>query len=94
MSSIPNSAMPHAMAHDEPETQAGGGGFTATLSEQAGKLADLARENPKTAIAAGVAVAAAAIGAAAIPALRSGSGGGKKTASKSSTSRRKSTAKA
>lgn len=93
MSSIPNSAMPHAMAHDEAEEQ-GGGGFTATLSEQAGKLADLARENPKTAIAAGVAVAAAAIGAAAIPALRSGSGGGKKTASKSSTSRRKSTAKA
>jgi hypothetical protein len=93
MSSIPNSAMPHAMAHDEPEAQAGGG-FTATLTEQAGKLADLARENPKTAIAAGVAVAAAAIGAAAIPALRSGSGGGKKTASKSTASRKKSTAKA
>jgi hypothetical protein len=92
MSSIPNSAMPHAMAHDEGQEQ-GGGGFAATLSEQAGKLADLARENPKTAIAAGVAVAAAAIGAAAIPALRSGSGG-KKTASKSSTSRKKTTAKA
>jgi hypothetical protein len=91
MSSIPNSAMPHALAQDEPQEE---GGLRTTISKGAGKIADLARDNPKTAIAAGVAVAAGAIAAAAIPALRGGnSGGGRKTASKSS-SRKKSTAKA
>jgi hypothetical protein len=79
MSSIPNSAMPHATA--EPQEEQGG---TATLTERAGKLAeqagDYARENPKTAIAAGVALAAGAIAAAAIPLVRgrSTSGGAKK----------------
>lgn len=78
MSHIPNSAMPHANA--EPQQDQGG---TATLSERAGKLAeqaaDYARENPKTAIAAGAALAAGAIAAAAIPLVRgrSGSGGTK-----------------
>ncbi|MEA3034092.1 MAG: hypothetical protein QOH86_2108 [Sphingomonadales bacterium] len=90
MSSIPNSAMPHAQVQDEPQEE---GGLRTTLSKGAGKIADLARDNPKTAIAAGVAVAAGAIAAAAIPALRGGSGGGGKTASKGS-SRKKSTAKA
>jgi len=93
MSSIPNSAMPHAQAQDEPQEE---GGLRTTISKGAGKIADLARDNPKTAIAAGVAVAAGAIAAAAIPALRGGSGssgGGRKTASKSS-SRKKATAKA
>jgi hypothetical protein len=91
MSSIPNSAMPHALAQDEPQEE---GGLRTTISKGAGKIADLARDNPKTAIAAGVAVAAGAIAAAAIPALRGGgSGGGGKTASKGS-SKRKSTAKA
>jgi hypothetical protein len=81
MSSIPNSAMPHATAAEPQEEQGGG----ATLTERAGKLAeqagDYARENPKTAIAAGVALAAGAIAAAAIPLVRgrSGSGGAKKS---------------
>jgi hypothetical protein len=91
MSHIPNNAMPHAQTHDEPQEE---GGLRTTISKGAGKIADLARDNPKTAIAAGVAVAAGAIAAAAIPALRGGgSGGGGKTASKGS-SKRKSTAKA
>jgi hypothetical protein len=92
MSSIPNSAMPHAQAQDEPQEE---GGLRTTISKGAGKIADLARDNPKTAIAAGVAVAAGAIAAAAIPALRGsgGSSGGGKTASKGS-SRKRSTAKA
>jgi hypothetical protein len=80
MSSIPNSAMPHATA--EPQEEQGG---NVTLTERAGKLAgqagDYARENPKTAIAAGVALAAGAIAAAAIPLVRgrSGSAGTKKS---------------
>lgn len=79
MSHIPNSAMPHA-GTTEPQQDQGG---TASLSERAGKLAeqaaDYARENPKTAIAAGAALAAGAIAAAAIPLVRgrSGSGGTK-----------------
>ncbi|HEX6377265.1 MAG TPA: hypothetical protein VFZ91_16260 [Allosphingosinicella sp.] len=91
MSHIPNSAMPHAGPAAEPQQEQGGG---ATLSERAGKLAeqavDYARENPRTAIAAGAALAAGAIAAAAIPLVRgrSGSsgtgGGGKKAASKKS----------
>jgi hypothetical protein len=87
MSSIPNSAMPHATeASLEPQTQSEEGSGT-TLKERAGKLAssaaDLARDNPKTAIAAGAALFAGAVAAAAIPAVRarksgsSGSGGSK-----------------
>ncbi|MEA3011277.1 MAG: hypothetical protein QOJ91_2969 [Sphingomonadales bacterium] len=82
MSNIPSSAMPHAKAADEPQQDQAGG---ATLTERAGKLAeqagDYARENPKTAIAAGAALAAGVIAAAAIPLVRgrSGSGGGKKS---------------
>jgi hypothetical protein len=85
MSHIPNSAMPHAGSSQGEEE-----GGTATLSERAGKLADLARDNPKTAMAAGAAVAAGVIAAAAIPLVRgrksSGgkSGGGKKSGSKKS----------
>jgi hypothetical protein len=57
MSSIPNSAMPHAVAHeDEPQS----GGFADGLRE-------LVRDNPKTAMAAGAAVLAGAVAAAAIP---------------------------
>lgn len=79
MSNIPNSAMPHA-GPSEPQQEQGG---AASLSERAGKIAgqaaDYARENPKTAIAAGAALAAGAIAAAAIPLVRgrSGSGGSK-----------------
>jgi hypothetical protein len=91
MSSIPNSAMPHATA--EPQQEQGG---TATLTERAGdlagKAADYARENPKTAIAAGAALAAGAIAAAAIPLVRgrSGSGGTKKSGGAKKSSARKS----
>jgi hypothetical protein len=94
MSNIPSSAMPHAKASEESQQEQSGG---ATLSERAGKLAeqagDYARENPKTAIAAGAALAAGVIAAAAIPLVRgrSGSGGGarksggaKKTSTKKS----------
>ena len=82
MSNIPSSAMPHAKASEESQQDQGGTG--PTISERAGKLAeqagDYARENPKTAIAAGAALAAGVIAAAAIPLVRgrSGSGGGAK----------------
>jgi len=90
MSHIPNSAMPHAGVTDEPQQEQGG----ATLSERAGKLAeqagDYARENPKTAIAAGAALAAGVIAAAAIPLVRgrSGSGGSKSGASRKASSKK------
>lgn len=95
MSNIPSSAMPHAKATEEPQQDQGG---SATLSERAGKLAeqagDYARENPKTAIAAGAALAAGVIAAAAIPLVRgrSSSGAAKKSggAKKSSTTAKKS----
>jgi len=84
MSHIPNNAMPHAGPAEAQEEQGG----TATLTERAGKIAEqaagYARENPKTAIAAGAALAAGAIAAAAIPLVRgrSGSGRGKGGAKK------------
>jgi hypothetical protein len=78
MSSIPSSAFPHAGPATETEDE---GGETLTMaqraadlaqraSQQAGKLVDLARDNPKTAIAAGAAVAAGVAAAAAIPMVR------------------------
>ena len=81
MSNIPSSAMPHAKASEDSQQEQGG----ATLSERAGKIreqaTDYARENPKTAIAAGAALAAGVIAAAAIPLVRgrSGTGSAKKT---------------
>lgn len=76
MSNIPNSAMPRANAPSEPEGKKGSGGNAgeksgggASIKKQAGKIADKARDNPKTAIAAG-AVVAGAIAAAAIPLVR------------------------
>jgi hypothetical protein len=91
MSNIPSSAMPHAKAGEESQQEQGGG---ATLSERAGKLAgqagDYARENPKTAIAAGAALAAGVIAAAAIPLVRGRSGS---TAAKKSGGAKKSTAR-
>ncbi|HYW14945.1 MAG TPA: hypothetical protein VE891_02170 [Allosphingosinicella sp.] len=85
MSNIPSSAMPHAKASEgsEKESQQEQGGGP-TIAERAGKLreqaGDYARENPKTAIAAGAALAAGVIAAAAIPLVRgrSGSGASKK----------------
>ena len=77
MSTIPNSAMPHAGSAETADE----GGETLTMARraadlaqsartQAGKLVDLARDNPKTAIAAGAALAAGAAAAAAIPLVR------------------------
>ena len=73
MSHIPSSAMPHAgPTENGSETQ---DSASPSLAERAGKMAEKARdnltekarENPKTAIAAGAAVVAGAIAAAAIP---------------------------
>ncbi|HEY0413508.1 MAG TPA: hypothetical protein VGD66_10230 [Allosphingosinicella sp.] len=74
MSHIPNAAMPHAKAADAPEPRQGG-----ALKKLASEVRDRAREHPKTAIAAGAAVVAGAIAAAAIPLVRSarGKSGGK-----------------
>ncbi|HEX9965819.1 MAG TPA: hypothetical protein VGB04_12650 [Allosphingosinicella sp.] len=93
MSNIPSSAMPHAKASEtsESEQEKSGG---ASISKRAGKLAgqasDYARENPKTAIAAGAALAAGVI-AAAIPLVRGRSGSG--AAKKSGTARKTTGAK-
>lgn len=76
MSSIPNSAMPHARAQEEPEE--------GSVANFAGGLRDLVRDNPKTAMAAGAAVLAGAVAAAAIPLVkgaRAKSGGGSKSGS-------------
>jgi hypothetical protein len=96
MSNIPSSAMPHAKASEGSETesqqeQAGG----PTITERAGKLreqaGDYARENPKTAIAAGAALAAGVIAAAVVPLVRGRSGSGSGGAKKSGGGARKST---
>lgn len=72
MSRIPESAMPHVRPSDTESAQESGG------SGRFGQVAELAREYPKTAIAAG-AVAAGVVAAAAIPAIRNRvSGGGSK----------------
>jgi hypothetical protein len=81
MSSIPNSAIPHAgpAAAEEGETQTlsrtealsqRASDLKARATEQAGRLAGLVRDNPKTAIAAGAAVAAGVAAAAAVPIVR------------------------
>lgn len=95
MSNIPSSAMPHAggPGTTSPETGQSGGqdqqqGVGAGISAQAGKLADYARENPKTAAAAGVAIVGA-IAAAAIPLVRGRSGGGETGTQKNETSKKK-----
>jgi len=68
MSHIPNSAMPHA------GTRLNGVTAEPTLmeraSQQAGRIAGLAREYPRATIAAGAAVAAGVAAAAAIPIAR------------------------
>lgn len=78
MSHIPSSAMPHAGLAPEAGTATAD---SPTLSERAGKIADIARDNPKTAIAAGAVVVAGAIAAAAIPLARAAK---KKSAAKTS----------
>ena len=93
MSHIPNSAMPHAAPSQNTQEQqsSGGGSFSLsdTISEGAGRVAELVRENPKAAAAAGAAIVAG-IAAAAIPLTRGrgksetgSSGRSKSTASKS-----------
>jgi hypothetical protein len=54
MSHIPNSAMPHAGGNDDASGNKGGNkkkSGESSVSKAAGKIADKARENPKTAIA-------------------------------------------
>jgi hypothetical protein len=67
MSTTADSALPPTLADEE-------AGDTRTLtqraSETATRLVDLARDNPRTAIAAGAAVAAGVAAAAAIPMVR------------------------
>ncbi len=84
MSRIPSSAMPHAKAAapDGEEKQ----GKRASVKKQAGKIAEKARQNPKTAAAAGVAVVGA-IAAAAIPLVR---GAGKKSGEKKASAKKSS----
>jgi hypothetical protein len=71
MSSIPNKAIPHAAPAAETGIEEG---ETLTLAQrvkdQAGRVASLARDNPRTAIAAGAAVAAGVAAAAAIPLVK------------------------
>ncbi len=71
MSHIPNSAMPHAGSNENSDQKGGKKGKSGgtSLSDRAAKIADAARENPKTAVAAGVAVVGA-IAAAAVPLVR------------------------
>jgi hypothetical protein len=90
MSSIPNSAMPHAgpsQSQDDKQQTESGGGLGLNLSERAGKVAEYARENPGIAAAAGAAIVGA-VAAAAIPLVRGRSsddtGGNSKSRSRSS----------
>ena len=88
MSHIPNSAMPHAGGTSaEPAAQPSSTEEKSgtSLKERAGKLADTARANPKTAVAAGAAVLAGAVAAAAIPLIKSRakSGGSKSSGAES-----------
>ena len=67
MSHIPNSAMPHAQA--EPQSS-GNEASQSTWSRGMETVTDTIREYPKTAMAAGAAVVAGAVAAAAIPMMR------------------------
>ena len=67
MSNIPSSAMPRANAPAEGGEKQG---TAASIKKPAGKIAEKAKDNPKTAIAAGAVVAGAVAAAAAIPLVR------------------------
>ena len=92
MSHIPNSAMPHAGPTETPQNSSGNRQASGEqesglgLGARAGQIADYARENPKTAAAAGVAIVGA-IAAAAIPLVRGRKG--EETASSGTKSRQK-----
>ena len=75
MSHIPNSAMPHAGPSAETSGRLNG---EATAEGRFGALREKARDYPKTAVAAGAAVAAGLVAAAAIPAIRSRKRGSEK----------------
>jgi hypothetical protein len=81
MSHIPNSAMPHAGPPAQPQDDEGRQSYFG----RDGHIAEKVRENKKASIAAGAAVVAGAIAAAAIPFLRARntSGGKKNTGSRS-----------
>ena len=67
MSHIPNNAMPHAGQTNDQAGQGNSGSSTGSTTGSSGafsQLADKAREYPKTAIAAGAAVAAGVVAAA------------------------------
>ena len=84
MSTIPNSAMPHAVAEPEAE-QSNGSSF---LFDSAQRIAEAARANPKTAAAIGAGVVAAT--AAATVALSRGGGSEGTSRGRSSKSKSKS----
>ncbi|QAY75690.1 hypothetical protein [Sphingosinicella sp. BN140058] len=67
MSHIPNSAMPHAAPAEKKEALKQD---KPTSAGRAAKVAELARDNPKTVIAAGAVVVAGLAAAAAIPLVR------------------------
>jgi hypothetical protein len=67
MSSIPNSAMPHA--GPQPENESPETGSESRLGQFGSGIADMVREHPKTAAVAGAAVVGLAA-AAAYPAIR------------------------
>ena len=74
MSHIPNSAMPHAQAEPQTSEQ----GAQSTWSRGVETVTGTIREYPKTAMAAGAAVVAGAVAAAAIPMMRGRSESGSK----------------
>ena len=82
MSSIPNSAMPHAVAEPEAE-QRNGSSF---IVDSAQRIADAARANPKTAAAVGAGVVAATA-AATVALSRRGTAASSKSKGRSSKSR-------
>lgn len=97
MSHIPNSAMPHAAPSQNTQEQPSGSSSSTgsafnlgeTLTEGAGRVAEMVRENPKAAAAAGAAIVAG-IAAAAIPLVRGR--GTSETGSTGTSGRSKSTA--
>lgn len=73
MSHIPNKAMPHAGGdpeHRQPDGIDSGGEQAESGGAGLSRLRDKARDNPKTAIAAGVAITAGVAAAVAVPVVR------------------------
>ncbi len=73
MSHIPNKAMPHAGGdpdHRQPDGIDSGGEQAESGGSGLARLRDKVRDNPKTAIAAGVAITAGVAAAVAVPVAR------------------------